>query len=66
MYTYQKGSRHDFMVGIYLMDKKHFNPDDLDVHVNQDDILFTRAQKKQLKDKHEEDKTGINYPKTHK
>ena len=24
-YSYNKGSRHDFMVGIYLMDKKHFN-----------------------------------------
>jgi hypothetical protein len=36
-YTYQKGSRHDFMVGIYVMDKKHFNPDDLDVPVKKGD-----------------------------
>ena len=36
-YSYNKGSRHDFMVGVFLMDKKHFNPDDLDVPVKKGD-----------------------------
>ena len=36
-YSYNKGSRHDFMVGVFLTDKKHFNPDDLDVPVKKGD-----------------------------
>jgi hypothetical protein len=36
-YSYNKGSRHDFMVGVFLMDKKHFNPDDLDAPVKKGD-----------------------------
>ena len=37
-YSFNKGSRHDFMIGIYLNDKKHFNSDDIDIPVKKGDI----------------------------
>lgn len=37
-YSYNKGSRHDFMIGVYLNDKKHFNTEDIDIPVRKGDI----------------------------
>ena len=28
--SFNKGSRHDFMIGVYLKFKKHFNSDDIE------------------------------------
>jgi hypothetical protein len=39
-YSYNKGSRQDFLVGIYLTDKKHFNPNDIDNPIRKLDTDF--------------------------
>jgi integrase len=39
-YSYNKGSRQDFLVGIYLTDKKHFNPKDIDTPIRKLDTDF--------------------------
>ncbi len=37
-YSFNKGSRHDFMIGVFVNSKKHFNPDDIDVPVRKSDL----------------------------
>jgi hypothetical protein len=36
-YSYRKGSRHDFMVGVFITNKKYFNPDDIDHPIRKSD-----------------------------
>ncbi len=37
-YSFHKGSRHDFMIGVFITNKKYFNPDDLDVPIRKSEI----------------------------
>jgi site-specific recombinase XerD len=39
-YSYNKGSRQDFLIGIYITDKKHFNPNDIDTPIKKLDSDF--------------------------
>jgi hypothetical protein len=41
-YTYRKGSRCDFFIGVYVSDKKHFNPNDSDNPVKKLDSDYER------------------------